>query len=136
MRHAYKKTVHIQIPPTAAGATASFAAAIIAFLGVLVSAKYTPNAAITGANTNTRKLEVINKGQAGSGTTVMATLQFNSGVNASAFVPKTITNSAVAGAIDALEGDVIAFVSTFVGTGLADPGGMLELVIERDVSES
>jgi hypothetical protein len=40
---------------------------------------YAPVTAITGANTNTRSVSLVNKGQAGAGTTVVATIQYNSG---------------------------------------------------------
>jgi hypothetical protein len=40
-----------------------------------------PDAAITGANTNTRTISLVNKGQDGTGTTVVATLALTSGVN-------------------------------------------------------
>ena len=48
--------------------------------GVISSVKYIPAAGITGANTNTRKVVLVNKHADGSGATAVATLQFNSGV--------------------------------------------------------
>lgn len=86
---------------------------------------YTTVTAITGANTDTRKTVLVNKGAAGSGTTVIATLQYNSGVNTTASVPKTITLSGTAADLVVAAGDVLQWQSTHVGTGIADPGGLV-----------
>lgn len=91
--------------------------------GAISSVTIVPNAAFTGADTNTRKFELINKGQAGAGTTVVATLSLTAGKNLVAFDEKTIPLSAVAGALNVVEGDILVLVSSAVGTGIADTGG-------------
>lgn len=99
--------------------------------GTVTGVTYTPDAAITGANTNTRRVALINRGQSGAGTTVIAELQFDSGVNATAGDEKTLTLSVVAGATAVVQGDILAWFSDAVGTGQADPGGIVEISIGR-----
>lgn len=93
--------------------------------GSVSAVTYTTVTAITGANTQTRSVSLVNKGAAGSGTTVIATLQFDSGVNTTAAVPKTITLSATPANLVVAAGDVLQWQSTHVGTGIADPGGLV-----------
>jgi hypothetical protein len=93
---------------------------------------YVPASAITGANTNTRLVELVNKGQAGSGTTQVATIQFNSGVNAAADDEKAITLSGTAANLVLAQGDTVIWNSTHVGTGIADPGGLVSVVLSRN----
>jgi hypothetical protein len=88
---------------------------------------YSTVTAITGANTNTRSVSLVNKGQDGTGTTVIATLQFNSGVNTAASDEKTITLSATAADLNLTAGDVLQWQSTHIGTGIADPGGLVKV---------
>ncbi len=100
-----------------------------AFAGDVTSVSYTPNANIAGVNTNTRRLRLINRGQDGNGATVIAELQFNAGVNANDFdetaLPITVANDNVA------QGDILSLESAAIGTGLADPGGLLRVEISR-----
>lgn len=100
--------------------------------GVVSAVTYTTVTAITGADTQTRKTVLVNKGAAGSGTTVIATLQYNSGVNTTASVPKTITLSGTAADLAVAAGDVLQWQSTHVGTGIADPGGLVNITIAAD----
>lgn len=97
--------------------------------GFVQSVRFVPNADVVGVNTNTRRLDLVNKAQDGNGATVIATLQFNAGVNANDFdetaIPVNDANDAVA------EGDILAVTSAAVGTGLADPGGRLVIEIAR-----
>jgi hypothetical protein len=85
---------------------------------------------ITGAAPNNRRLDLVNRGQDGTGAAVIATLTFGAGINAAAYdqrdVPVTPANAAVAA------GDILEWRSTAVGTGLADPGGLVQVDIDRD----
>lgn len=120
------------IPATGAAADYDQTIGEAPFAGTVTDVSYTPEAAITGANTETRTLTLVNKGAAGAGTTVVATLALTSGVNGVAFDEKALTLSAVAGATTVAEGDILAFVSTHSGsTGLADPGGLAQVEITR-----
>jgi hypothetical protein len=96
--------------------------------GTLSAVTYATVTAITGANTNTRSVSLVNKGT-GAGTTVMATLEFDSGVNTVANVPKAITLSATPANLVVAAGDVLQWQSTHVGTGIADPGGLMQLTV-------
>lgn len=101
------------------------------FNGTVTDVTYTPDAAITGAATNHRAIRVRNRGQAGSGTTVIAELAFDAGVNATAFDEKTIPLSATPANLTVAEGDVLEAFSDAIGTGIVDPGGRLAVTISR-----
>jgi hypothetical protein len=79
--------------------------------------------AVTGDNTNTTNLDVVNKGAAGAGTTVVASLALPTGVNLVAFqkFALALVGAAIiaAGGIDLNEGDVLTIKYTKVGTGVA-----------------
>lgn len=123
--------MRVNIPATAQGATAFLLAGIARFAGVLRSAEYYPNSLITGADTNTRRLRVYNRKADASGTAVMADLQFNNAVNGPAKVSKAVTVTSTLADKTVAAGDVIEFNSAFVGTGIADPGGLLVLKFDR-----
>lgn len=101
------------------------------YAATVTGVTYSPDAAITGANTNTRRVALINRGAAGAGTTVVAELQFDSGVNGVAGDEKTITLSATAANLVLVAGDILAWFSDAVGTGLADPGGLVQVELSR-----
>jgi hypothetical protein len=123
-------TLSTTAPAVAAAADADQVLGEAPFDGVVIGATYIPEANVTGDTTETRTVSVVNKGADGNGTTVIATLAFITGVNATDFDEKAFTLSAVAGATDVAEGDVLAVTSTHGGTtGLADPGGLVEVQI-------
>lgn len=101
------------------------------FAGTVIAVTYTPDTAITGAATNHRAVRLRNRGQAGSGTTVVAELAFDSGVNAAVFDEKTIPLSATAANLVLAAGDILEWFSDAVGTGIADPGGLVRVTISR-----
>jgi hypothetical protein len=93
--------------------------------GTVTSVTYAPVTAITGANTNTRSVSLVNKGATGAGATVMATIQYNSGVNAAASDENVVTLSGTPANLAVSAGDILQWQSTAVGTGIADPGGLV-----------
>jgi hypothetical protein len=97
--------------------------------GTVTSVGFVPLAAITGAATNTRSYSLVNTGSTGVGTTVVATLQMNSGVNATVNQVKAIPLSGTAANLVVASGDVLVWQSTAVGTGQADPGGLVSVAI-------
>lgn len=99
------------------------------YSGRVTAVTYTPEAAITGADTNNRTVALVNKGQAGAGSTVVASLTFADDTDAVAFDEEALTLSAVAGATRVAKGDVLAWVETVAGTGLASPGGHVQVEI-------
>lgn len=125
-----------QSPARAQAATGSHGLFRAPFAGRVDAITYVSDAAITGANTDTRKVAVVNKGQAGSGTTEVAAKQFNSTVNAVAFDETPLTLSATAADLVVAEGDILAVVSTAVGNGLADPGGIIQIKFARTPTAS
>jgi hypothetical protein len=118
-------------PAAAVGADTAPVVAESHVAGIVTAVGYTPVADITGANTNSRTLSLINKGTDGNGTTVVATLALTSGVNASDFDELALTLSATAANLVVAKGDVLAFTSVHVGTGIADPGGRVEVELTR-----
>jgi hypothetical protein len=112
-------------PQATAGSNLNTIAMVVPRDGTITAVTYTTVTAITGANTNTRSVSLVNKGQAGAGTTVIATLQFNSGINTVAADEKAITLSVTATDLVVVAGDVLQWQSTAVGTGIADPGGLV-----------
>lgn len=89
---------------------------------------YAPVTAITGANSNTRSVSLVNKGTDGLGSTVVATIQYNSGVNATASDENTVTLSGTPANLNLTAGQLLQWQSTHVGTGIADPGGLINIV--------
>jgi hypothetical protein len=118
----------------ALGATADAATQSVGeapFDGTVTAATYTPDSTITGAATNNRTISLVNKGQAGTGTTVIATLTFNNGVNAAGDDETPMTLSGTPANLVVAAGDVLAFNSTHNGTGIADPGGLVQVTFSR-----
>jgi hypothetical protein len=101
------------------------------YAGRVSDVSFIPEAAITGAATNNRRFRLINRGQAGSGTTVVAELVMDSGVNAAAGDEKAIPLSGTPANLVVAAGDVLAWESTHQGSGIADPGGLVQVIIDR-----
>lgn len=102
------------------------------FACTVTSVQYVPEAAITGADTNSRTVSLVNKGAAGSGTTTVASLALTNGVNATANDEKAITLSGTAANLVLAEGDTLQWRSIHVGTGIADPGGLVRITVSRN----
>lgn len=99
--------------------------------GVVSGVSYTPTATITGADTNSRTLSVVNKGQGGAGTAIAATLALTAGVNAAAYDEKAVPLSGTPANLVVAAGDVLVFRSVAVGTGIADPGGSFTVAFDK-----
>lgn len=76
-------------------------------------------AAVTGATATARTFTLYNRGQAGAGTTVVATLALITGVDLVANDKKLFTLSGVAGATTLADGDALECVETVASTGTA-----------------
>lgn len=98
----------------------------------VTAVEYVPEAAITGAATNNRTVSLVNKGQAGSGTTTVATLTFDNGINATANNEKAITLSGTAANLVLAAGDTLQWRSIHVLTGITDPGGLVRVTLSRN----
>jgi hypothetical protein len=101
------------------------------FDATVTRVEYIPEAVITGVNTNTRRVELRNAGQGGAGAVVPASLQFNAGTNAAANDERVLTLSGTAADLLVTAGDTLVWRSAAVGTGLADPGGLVRVTLSR-----
>jgi hypothetical protein len=81
-----------------------------------------PEAALVAADATARTLTCYNRGQAGAGVTVVGTLTTTlAGGNWVAGDKKLFTLSAVAGALNFVQGDVFEIVETVLSTGTVRP---------------
>lgn len=119
------------VPAVATAASDDTLLAQSPYAGTVTAVQYVPEAAITGAATNNRTVSLVNKGQAGSGTTVVATLTFASGTNATANNEVSLTLSSTEADRVVAEGDTLQWRSIANGTGLADPGGVARVTVSR-----
>lgn len=104
-----------------AATTESFIVGECNFEGNITEVAIFPEAALTAADTNTRTFTVFNRGQDGTGTTVVATLSTAvAGGNWVAGDKKTMTLAAAAD-LDVEQGDVLECVETVAGTGATHP---------------
>lgn len=127
-----KAKIERNVPAAAAGADAETDLNLIDFTGTVSAVSYIPATVLTGANTDSRTIVLVNKGQSGAGATIVATKAFTSGVNAPADDSTAITLSATAANLVVTAGDVLVWQSTHVGsTGLADPGGLAHVEVTR-----
>jgi hypothetical protein len=99
--------------------------------GTLAEAYYTPEGAITGVATNNKAITVRNRGAAGAGATVMATLTFGAGTSGVAFDESALTLSGTPANVAFAQGDVITAQSTVNGTGMTLPEGKVRVVLSR-----
>ena len=91
-----------------------------------------PAALITGQATNYATVQVVNKGQSGVGTTVVASLAFSSGgVTAARDTDTPLTLSAVAGALTVADDDVLDVQVVHTGTGLLMPALKVRVTFSR-----
>jgi hypothetical protein len=125
-------TVTVQATTTAE-ATRDDVVARAPFAGTVAAVTVVPDAAITGVDTNSKTLSVINKGSTGAGTTVAATKAFVSGVNAPAFDETSLTVTTDTTSKTVAEGDVLALSQIKVGSGLASARMLVRISLTRDV---
>jgi hypothetical protein len=129
------RTLQTHTAPVAAASDFTSNIAEAPWAGTVTEVSYTADAAVTGANTETRTISVINRGQDGTGTTAIASLALTSGVNLVSGDEKQLTLSSTAADLVVATDDILAFKSTHSGsTGLADPGGLVQVSISRTVT--
>lgn len=120
------------VTSVAAGSDLTSNICVVPWAGVVSAVKFIAQTTLTGANTDSRTLNLCNKGAAGSGTTLVASKAFVDTVNATATVPTAITLSETAEDLVVAAGDVLQWSSIHVGaTGLADPGGLVVVTLTR-----
>lgn len=101
--------------------------------GVVSSVTYTPEAAVTAHATNYRTFRLVNKGQAGAGSTVIASFATDTVTTDDlvAFDEKSITLSTTAADLVVAVGDILVWDETVAASGVASPGGRVEIEIKR-----
>lgn len=126
------RTIQATIPAAGAAVAQDQTIGEAPFAGTVTAVTFTPEADITGQATNYRTYQVVNKGADGNGTTVVASLAFSSApVAATDFNEQGIALSVVAGATAVAEGDILAWNEIVTGTGLASPGGLVQIELSR-----
>lgn len=102
------------------------------FDGTVSNVQITPATTVTGANTDSRTIEVRNRKQDGSGNVLVASKAFTSGVNATADTETVITLTATAADLVVAKGDILEVNSLHVGsTGLAGPAARVQVEFTR-----
>lgn len=125
------QTIKATTDAVAAGSDQTTVVGEAPFAGIVTGVAYIPVAAVTGANTNTRTLAIVDKGGAGAGSTQIASLALTSGSNLAADRENALTLSGTPANLTVAKGDVIELTSVHAGTGLADPGGEIRVTISR-----
>jgi hypothetical protein len=114
------------VPAAATAATVTADLPPVMADGDVTRVSYVPaSPGITGAATNFRRQQLLNTSKANA---VVATLDYLAGVNA---VYGGAKDLALQPAAYVQEGDVLRWSSTPQGTGLADPGGEILVIITR-----
>jgi hypothetical protein len=125
-------TIRVQQPGAAAAADKETKIGEAPFAGTVTRVAVIQDTTLTGANTDSRTLQLFNRGLAGAGTTKVAETAFTAGVNAPADDNTELTVITAASANVVVAGDVLEFKSLHVGgTGLADGGGQVIVEITR-----
>jgi hypothetical protein len=126
----------VQRVPAHAAATATESLAVL-FLGndsaIDVTAVYhVPDTVVTGADTNSTNLNLLDAGTGGAGTTELGHIDYALGTNTSALDARAFVTAALTTftryALPA--GAVLALQYEKVGTGLAIPAGLLVVEFE------
>lgn len=99
--------------------------------GTLTAASWIPEANVTGVASNNKTLNIRNRGQDGTGTTIMASLALGSGTNCVAFDEKALTLSGTGANLNCAEGDIISYSTTVGGTGMTLPEGKARITLSR-----
>jgi hypothetical protein len=95
----------------------------------VIGVSFIPDAAVVGADVNTRRLSLVNRGQGGAGNVEIAFLALAAGVNISENDERAFTLHATHANRNVEKGDVLEIVSDAQGSGLADPGGLIQVEI-------
>lgn len=114
------RAVEIDVPAATIAATQDTIVGRAPFTGVVTEVRMTPAATSSANGTNYRTFTLINKGQAGAGTAVVAVLAQDTTTTDDlvAFKKRTMPLGAAADLVVA-EGDVLALIETVTASGLA-----------------
>jgi len=125
--------LEVTVPAAGAAVTQDTVIGEAPFAGSVTGVTVISEAAVTAHATNYRTLRVINKGQAGAGTTVVASQALDTPTtdDLAAGDEETIALSVVADATDIAAGDVLAFDETVAASGLAHSGFKVQVEVSR-----
>lgn len=121
--------VNVAIPEVALGSDEEFAIFENQLDSVLVlqRAAFLPNDGVTGDNTDNFTLYVYNRGSAGAGTTVLASLEYATGVDMTQNVASELTLTSTMADRLINPGDVLVLTKTEANAGLKLEDGVLQL---------
>jgi hypothetical protein len=121
------------VPPVAILADATTPVAIAPFAGTVAGVAYVPSDDIVGAdNPDSRMFSLYNRGQVGTGNTIVAILSMVNGEDAVANDAKTVLLSIGPGDTTVAAGDVLDWESFHIGAnGMVDPGGLVRITFNR-----
>lgn len=118
--------VHANVPAVAAAVDLNTVIAVAPRALTISGVTYVPATTLTGANTETRSVFLVNKGPTGALTVIVASLAFLAGTNATLNQKRVITLSLTPANLVVAEGDILIWQSVHTGsTGLADTGGLV-----------
>lgn len=103
------------------------------FAGTVTGVSITPEAALTADASNFRTFRLVNKGQDGSGTTVVASFATDTVTTDDlvAFDEKALPLSGTAANLEVADGDILVADETTDGTGVAHSGYHMRIDISR-----
>lgn len=128
------KEFEVTVPaPAAAGTVQDQVICEAPFAGKVTDVSVISEGAVVANGTNYRTLRVVNKGQAGAGSTVVASLALDTPTtdDLAAKDEKAIPLSVTAADLVVAAGDVLIWDETVTGTGLAHTGLDVKLTITR-----
>lgn len=113
-----------------AGAAKEHAVARAPFRCTVTGIAFIPSANIVGAAGNYFTVNVRNRGAAGAGAAIPATLAYLNGTNSNAQIAQALTLSGTAADLVFAEGDVITAEKAITGAGLACPDGLIVITVK------
>ncbi|RPH36343.1 MAG: hypothetical protein EHM90_02220 [Chloroflexi bacterium] len=127
------RTLEIDVPAAGAAVAQDTIIGEAPFAGEVTAVSVISEGAVIAHATNFRTLRVLNKGQAGAGSTVVASLALDTPTtdDLAAKDEKSIPLSGVADATDVVEGDVLILDETVAASGLAHTGLLVKVDISR-----
>jgi hypothetical protein len=95
---------------------------VVPFAGRVTKVDWVPKAAVTANGTNFVALNVRNRGNLGTGTTLVATRSY-AATNSVAFKPETLTLNATPANLKVAAGDSLTVERIVTASGVATPAG-------------
>lgn len=126
-----QRTVEANVPAVAAAADDDTVLAQAPYAGSVTAVYYVPEDEIIGADDDSRSLQLLNRGQDGTGDTVVASRALAEGVDAAASDEIAVSLSPTDASRVIAEGDTLVWSSEHIGEGLADPGGLARVIVDR-----